>query len=144
MPPPSITTSALSTSCASAVPTEAMRPSSVIIVSPETNGLCQSPETIAARLQIATFIETSPAHSRASGDPEPGAGSPLSRGRAEGLASFGFAVRAALQLIRQVVGRHQIVHHAGRARPIEGAEAVAGGADLPPGVEHLILGCTAP
>ncbi len=46
MPPASITTSAASTACADAVPTEAMRSPSLTIVSPFAKGLRQSPETI--------------------------------------------------------------------------------------------------
>ena len=46
MPPASITTSALSTAAAAAVPTDTMRSPSLMIVSPGTNGACQSPDTI--------------------------------------------------------------------------------------------------
>jgi hypothetical protein len=55
MPPASITTSALSTAAAAAVPTSVMRSPSLMIVSPAANGARQSPETICPRLTIATF-----------------------------------------------------------------------------------------
>src|ERR1044072_5749110 len=105
MPPASMTTSALSTAAADAVPTETMRSSSVMIASPAANGSRQLPETIWPRLTIATFI----------------------------------SVRRA-ELGGELIGVHQVVHHAGRAGPIEGAIAVAGGDEARAGIEHLVLG----
>src|ERR1700750_139554 len=56
MPPASATTSAASTAAAEAVPTDTIFPPSVRMVSPATNGLCQSPDTISPRLVMAIFI----------------------------------------------------------------------------------------
>ena len=66
MPPASITTSALSTAPAAAVPTETMRSPSVTIVSPDANGSRQLPDTICPRLTIATFIQLARPSSSAS------------------------------------------------------------------------------
>ena len=55
MPRASITTSAASTACAEAVPTEMMRSPSVRMAFPPASGLFQSPVTICPILTIAVF-----------------------------------------------------------------------------------------
>src|SRR5262245_62577798 len=110
MPPASITTSAASTACAEAVPTETMRSPSVRMASPRPSGLCQSPVTICPILTIAVFIaRPSCPHSV--------------RGQRGG----------------KIVACHGVVHHLGRARPVERAVAVAGGDEARARVEHLVL-----
>jgi hypothetical protein len=55
-PPASMTTSAVSTAAADAVPTSAIRSSSVMTVSPGASGRRQSPVTMHPRLTMATFM----------------------------------------------------------------------------------------
>src|ERR1051325_11722752 len=131
VPPASITTSHASISCAAAVPTETMRPSSQTMLSPSTNGARQSPEQMVPMLVMATRM-VQPAilwgdiglsvRSRESGNPVLDtkafcAGSPLSRGRTEKDCASNMTLKLFFRLQRQahrVAGRDRALDRDGR------------------------------